>query len=46
MQAARLWTRRGDGYAPVASEPGSMAPLFSPDEDVEDMLRPYVKVIL
>ena len=46
MQAARLWTRRGDGYAPVASGPGSMAPLFSPDEDVEDMLRPYVKVIL
>ena len=46
MQAARLWTRRGDGYAPGPFGSGRTAPLFSPDEDVEEMLRPYVKVIL
>ena len=47
MQAARLWTRRSSGFANQVgfSDTGQMSPVAGLDQDVRQMLRPYIRKV-
>ena len=47
MQAGRLWTRRASGFANQVgfSETGQMSPVAGLDQDVRQMLRPFIRKV-